>query len=88
MDCQIDEGGKKFSVLDLSQAYQQLELEAESQTYTVINTHKGLFSYTRLPYGIASSPGIFQRAMDSLLQGIEGVVPKCFSLSCEEWRLS
>ena len=67
-------GGKKFSVLDLSQAYQQLELEAESQTYTVINTHKGLFSYTRLPYGIASSPGIFQRAMDSLLQGIEGVV--------------
>ena len=67
-------GGKKFSVLDLSQAYQQLELDAESQTYTVINTHKGLFSYTRLPYGIASSPGIFQRAMDSLLQGIEGVV--------------
>ena len=67
-------GGKKFSVLDLSQAYQQLELDAESQMYTVKNTHKGLFSYTRLPYGIASSPGIFQRAMDSLLQGIEGVV--------------
>ena len=67
-------GGKKFPVLDLSQAYQQLELDAESHMYTVINTHKGLFIYTRLPYGIASSPGIFQRAMDSLLQGIEGVV--------------
>ena len=40
----------------------------------VINTHKGLFRYTRLPYGISSAPRIFQRVMESLLQGIPGVV--------------
>ena len=40
----------------------------------VINTHTGLFRYTRLPYGISSVPGIFQRVMESLLQGIPGVV--------------
>ena len=39
----------------------------------VINTHKGLFRYTRLPYGISSAPGIFQKAMESLLQGISHV---------------
>ena len=36
-------GGKLFSKLDMSQAYQQLELDEVSKQYTVINTHKGLF---------------------------------------------
>ena len=39
----------------------------------VVNTHKGLFRYTRLPYGISSAPGIFQKAMEDLLQGIPRV---------------
>ena len=44
--------------LDLSQAYQQLKLDAELRKYMVINTHKSLFRYTRLPYGDSSTPGI------------------------------
>ena len=44
------ERGRIFTKLDLSQAYQQLKLDAKSQTYLVINTHKGLFRHTRLPY--------------------------------------
>ena len=67
------EGGKTFTKLDLSQAYRQLKLDAESQEYLVINTHKGLFHYTRLPFGISSAPGIFQKAMETLLQGISHV---------------
>ena len=67
-------GGKTFTKLDLSQAYQQLLLDDESKQYVVINTHKGLFRYTRLPYGISSAPGIFQRVMESVLQGIPKVV--------------
>ena len=66
--------GKYFSTLDLSHAYQQLPLEAESRKFVVINTHKGLFCYTQLPFGISSAPGIFQRVIESLLQGIEGVI--------------
>jgi len=38
-----------------------------------INAHKGLFEYKRPPFGVASAPSIFQRVMESLLQGINGV---------------
>ena len=67
-------GGICFSKLDLSQAYQQLELEEDSKQFVVVNTHKGLFRYNRLPFGISSAPGIFQRTMESLLQDIPSVI--------------
>ena len=57
----------------MSQAYQQIELDELSKKYVVINTHKGLFQYNRLPFGVSSVPAIFQRVMESLLQGIPNV---------------
>ena len=59
--------GKSFSKLDLAHAYQQLPLDTESRPFTTINTHRGLFRYTRLPFGVAATPAIFQRTMESLL---------------------
>ena len=67
-------GGVVFSKLDMSQAYQQVELDDASKKLVVINTQKGLFRYTRLPFGVSSVPAIFQRVMESLLQGIPNVV--------------
>ncbi len=69
-------GGEKFTKLDMSQAYQQLELDDDSKQYVTINTHKGLFRYNRLPFGVSSAPGIFQRTMDNLLQGIPYVITR------------
>ena len=63
-------GGEKFTTLDLSQAYLQLELEEESSQCTTINTHKGLYRFKRLPFGIASAPVLFQKTMDTILQDI------------------
>ena len=67
-------GGQNFTKLDLSQAYQQVKLDEASKAYTVINTHRGLFHYNWLPFGVASAPSCFQRVMESLLKGIPGVV--------------
>ncbi|CAG4936898.1 unnamed protein product [Colias eurytheme] len=67
-------GGQQFSKLDLSMAYNQFILDDQSQKYTCINTHRGLFVFTRLVFGLASAPAIFQRAMDELLSGIDGVL--------------
>ena len=69
-------GGEKFTKLDLQQAYLQLQLEEESRKYVTINTHRGLFEYTRLPFSVASAPALFQRVMDSILQGIPSA--KCY----------
>ena len=66
--------GKTFTKLDISQAYQQVPLEEESKKYVVVNTHRGLFRYNKLPFGISSAPGIFQRVMECLLRGIPGVI--------------
>lgn len=68
------EKGLVFSKLDLAQAYQQVELDDESKCLTTISTHKGLFQFNRLSYGIASAPGLFQREMEKLLGDMTGVV--------------
>lgn len=65
-------GGKHFSKIDLKQAYLPLPVEESSKQYLTINTHKGLYRYNRLVFGIASAPAIWQRTTDQILQGIPG----------------
>lgn len=62
-----------FCVLDLSGAYQQLELSYNSKEYLTINNLKGLFRFTRLTFGVASAPAIFQSVMDQILLGLNNV---------------
>lgn len=67
-------GGQQFSKLDLSRAYNQLSLNESSQMLTCINTHKGLYKFTRLVFGLSSAAAIFQRTIEGLLAGLEGVL--------------
>ena len=62
--------GEKFTKLDLSEAYLQIELEDESKQYLV----RGLYQFNRLPYGVASAPTIFQQIMEQILPKVPGVV--------------
>ena len=67
-------GGKTwFSKIDLEGAYLQLELEEDSKSLTTINTPFGLYQYNRLPYGIKSSPGIFEANIKKILSDLPGV---------------
>ena len=67
-------GGKRFTKLDLSHAYNQLILDEESRPYLTINTHRGLYQYNRLPFGVASAPAVFQKTMDTILRGLKGAL--------------
>ncbi|VDL77978.1 unnamed protein product [Nippostrongylus brasiliensis] len=66
-------GGTVFSQIDLSDAYLQIELTEEAKKKVVINTHRGLFQYNRLPFGIKTAPGIFQQIMNKMVSGLRGV---------------
>ena len=63
-------GGQTFTELDLSHGYEQMLVDENPKEFLRINTHKGVYRYNRLPYGVASAPGIFQRTIEGLLQGI------------------
>ena len=62
-----------FSKLDLRQAYAQLQLSEESRKYCVIATHRGLYAYNRMPFGVSSAPSIWQRVIEQVVDGIPGM---------------
>lgn len=64
------QGGHRFTKLDLSDAYLQVELDDPSKALTVINTPMGLFRYNRMPFGIANAPALFQNIIDQVIAGI------------------
>ncbi|KII65266.1 Retrovirus-related Pol polyprotein [Thelohanellus kitauei] len=69
-------GGKYFSVIDLKDAYLQMEVDPSSRDYLKIATHVGYYRYTRLPFGVSLAPSIFQKAMGTLFQDLAHV--SCF----------
>ncbi|XP_045194815.2 uncharacterized protein K02A2.6-like [Mercenaria mercenaria] len=65
--------GKKFWKIDLKNAYLQVEVDEESKKLLTINTHKGLFRYNCLVFGVAPAAAIFQRLIEQIVSGIPGV---------------
>ena len=67
-------GEQKFSKIEPSQAYQQVQLDEVSCKFVTINAQKGLYQYTRVPFGIVSATALFQKIMDTVLQGIPSTI--------------
>lgn len=65
------QGGQLFTKLDLSNAYNQLELDEKSQSLCTWSTHKGLYKTLRLPFGVKVAGAIFQKTIENFLRGIQ-----------------
>ena len=65
--------GESYTKLDLARAYKQMKVREECQSLLTINTHRGLYRYTRLPFGITTAPSLWQQAMAQVLSGIPNV---------------
>ena len=67
-------GASYFGKNDLSDAYYQIELDAEAKDICAINASQGLFKMGRLSQGLKTSSSIFQNSIESTLKGIKSVV--------------
>ena len=66
---------KVFTKLDANSGFWQQKLANESQLLTTfLSTPFGRYCYERMCFGLKSAPEVFQRKMQTELQGIEGVI--------------
>ena len=54
--------------------FHQIELEEQSRDVTTFVTHRGLYRYKRLMFGITSAPKKYQKIISDVIQGCDGVV--------------
>ena len=62
-----------FGKLNLKWGFHQVELEEQSRKITTFVTHRGLYRYKRLMFGITSAPEKYQKIVADVFQGCDGV---------------
>ena len=75
IDDLIDTVGQSrfISKIDLLKGYHQIPLTDNAQLISAFITPFGLYHYRVMPFGMRNSPATFQRIMNYLFQGLEGV---------------
>lgn len=63
-------GNKMFSTLDLISGYHQVPLRKEDQKKTAFTTGRGLYEFTRSPFGLITSGAVMQSIIERVLDGL------------------
>ena len=66
-------GAKVFTKLDVRSGFWHIVLDAKSSYLTTFQTPFGRFRWKGMPFGISSTPEVFQRWMHELIEGLHGV---------------
>jgi hypothetical protein len=67
-----------FSALDAVKGYHQVEIEESDRHKTAFITHRGLFQFKRMPFGLRNAPAQFQRMMDTILGSLRWEAALCY----------
>ena len=62
-----------FTKIDLSKGFWQILVAEEDRPKTAFQTHLGLFQWVRMPFGLATAPATFARAMRVLNLGPQAI---------------
>ena len=60
-------GAQVLSTLDALSSFTQLTLAEEDKEKTAFRSHRGLWQFKRMPFGLRNGPSIFQRVMQGIL---------------------
>ena len=66
------DGASVFSVCDASSGFWQIRLREDCTNLTVFNTPFGRYKFLRMPFGLSSSPEVWQRNVCQLYENVEG----------------
>jgi len=66
-------GKRMFTIIDMRDGFWHIKLDDASSKLCTFNTPFGRYSYLRLPFGISSSPEVFQRKNYELFGDIPNV---------------
>ena len=64
---------KYFASLDLLMGFHQVEVDPRDRVNTAFRTHRGVYVYNVMPFGLCNAPAIFQRLMEQVLGSLNGL---------------
>ena len=59
-----------FCTLDLASVYFQVAMEEADKPKTAFTTHKGLFQFNAMPFGVTTGPATFEHLMELILRAL------------------
>ena len=71
-------GARLFTVLDVQSAFHQIKLNEDSKPYTAFSANGSKFHYNVLPFGLNSSPSVYQALMSRVLHNLLGSIAYCY----------